>query len=298
MYGAGGQKRVPDSFVRDFATAFPPVDEQNAITSFLSREAAKIGALIAEQRRLNELLKEKRQAVISSAITKGLDPEVPMKPSGIEWLGDLPAHWKTPPLYLRYEILLGKMLDEKRITGKHLVPYVRNADVQWDCVRTDDLPEMDIAPHEWERFTLKPGDLLVCEGGEVGRTAIWKGALQQCGFQKALHRIRLLSTGEHPRFFYYCMRFAVSTGIFIAEGNPNTIPHLTGEKLRLYRFPTPPLVEQIEIARFLDTESSRLDRLITEAERAITLLQERRTALISAAVTGKIDVRVLVQQAA
>ena len=98
MYGAGGQKRVPDSFVRDFATAFPPLPEQSQIAAFLDHETAKIDALIAEQHRLMELLKEKRQAVISHAVTKGLNPDAPMKPSGIEWLGDVPVHWEVHPL--------------------------------------------------------------------------------------------------------------------------------------------------------------------------------------------------------
>ena len=94
------------------------------------------------------------------------------------------------------------------------------------------------------------------------------------------------------------MRFAAATGIFLADGNPNTIPHLTGEKLRIYRFPKPRSDEQRAIAEFLDAESSRFDNLIWEAERAIALLQERRTALISAAVTGKIDVRGFEEKAA
>jgi type I restriction enzyme S subunit len=281
----------------DFPVICPPEADQTVIAEFLDVETAKIDALIAEQQRLIDLLDEKRQAVISRAVARGLNPDAPMKPSGIEWLGDVPAHWSIPPLYLRYEILLGKMLDEKRITGENLVPYVRNADVQWDFIRTTDLPVMDIAPHERERYTLKVGDLLVCEGGEVGRTAVWDGPLDKCGYQKALHRLRPLSMNEHPRYFYYCMRFAAATGIFLAEGNPNTIPHLTGEKLRLYRFPKPPSDEQRAIAEFLDAESSHFDNLIREAERTTALLQERRAALISAAVTGKIDVRGLVEAA-
>ena len=96
MYGAGGQKRVPDAFVRDFATAFPPIPEQTQIVTFLDRETAKIDALVAEQRRLMALLKEKRQAVISHAVTKGLDPDAPMKPSGIEWLEEVPAQLVVP----------------------------------------------------------------------------------------------------------------------------------------------------------------------------------------------------------
>ena len=94
------------------------------------------------------------------------------KDSGVEWLGEVPGHWATPPLYLRYSVELGKMLDSSRITGDHLVPYLRNVDVQWGRINFDDLPEMDIEESEYGRYTVAPGDLLVCEGGEVGRAAI------------------------------------------------------------------------------------------------------------------------------
>lgn len=203
------------------------------------------------------------------------------------WIGEVPAHWKLPPLYARYVCVLGKMLDAKRITGEHLLPYVRNVDVQWDSVSVVDLPEMDIEPDELERFTIRPNDLLICEGGEVGRTAIWRGELAQCAFQKAIHRLHPHSTDEEPRFLYYCMRFAASTDIFIADGNPNTIPHLTGEKLRLYRFPTPPLSEQRAIAAFLDRETAKIDALVEKKRRLIKLLKEKRAALISHAIGGQ-----------
>jgi type I restriction enzyme, S subunit len=245
-------------------------------------------------------LREHRTALISRAVTKGL-PEAEakaagvevvsrFKDSGVEWLGEVPEHWETPPLYLRYEIELGKMLNESRITGSFLVPYLRNVDVQWDSINLEDLPEMDIQPHEYPRFTLKPGDLLVCEGGEVGRAAIFNDT-RVIAFQKALHRLRPTRDSEHSRFMYYTLVWASSAGVFLAEGNPNTIPHLTGEKLRLYRFPTPPLLEQRAIADYLDRETKRIDHIIARVEAALEKLAEYRTALITAAVTGKIDVR-------
>jgi len=209
--------------------------------------------------------------------------------SGVEWLGLLPEHWPTPPLAARYEILLGKMLDEKRITGAHSVPYLRNQDVQWGSINTSELPTMDIAPHEEDRYTLRSGDLLVCEGGEVGRAAIWDHALSPCGFQKALHRLRPRSEDEIVRFLYYCLRFAYDRGVFVAGSNPNTIPHLTGEMLRRYRFPSPPAHEQLAIVKFLDRETSRVAGLMAEQERLIELLQEKRQAAISHIVSKGID---------
>jgi len=272
---------------------FPPLPEQTAIAAFLDRETAKIDGLVAEQRRLMELLKEKRQAVISHAVTKGLNPAAPMKDSGIEWLGEVPEGWATPPLFVRYQAVLGKMLDEKKLTGAHPIRYLRNADVNWDWINVDDLPVFDIEPEELKRFSLLPGDVLICEGGAgIGQTAIWQGELEDCSFQKALHRLRPRAGCEKPRFFYYCMRNVVETGVVLAGGT-STIPHLTSEQLRRYRFPRPPLEEQCEIVAYLDSEAARFDTLTAEAQRAIALLQERRTALISAAVTGQIDVRTI-----
>ncbi len=270
--------------------AYPEFKEQTQIADFLDRETAKIDALIAEQENLIVLLAEKRQATISRAVTRGLDPNVPLKDSGVPWLGKVPAHWVLPPMYLRYSSDLGKMLDTSRITGRHLIPYLRNVDVQWGQINFVDLPEMDIEPAEYDRYTIRTGDLLVCEGGEVGRAAVVAGDMGLIGFQKALHRLRALGNDELPEYMFYVFQWAAKSGVFSGEGQA-TIAHLTGEQLRKYRFPKPPLSEQKDITQFLVNEIGRLSALSSDATRAIELLKERRAALISAAVTGKIDVR-------
>ena len=151
------------------SVVFPPVlSEQIQIACFLDHETARIDALIEEQQLLIELLKEKRQAVISHGVTKGLDPTVPMKDSGVEWLGEVPAHWQVCKLSFRYSVELGKMLDEKKNTGTNPLPYLRNQDVQWGRINIDGLPLIDIEPSEYERYSVRLGDLLVCEGGDVG----------------------------------------------------------------------------------------------------------------------------------
>lgn len=284
-------QRVTPDVIRKVQWAWPTQEEQQAIARFLDEQTQKIDDLIEAKRSLLDLLKEKRQAIITRAVTRGLDPAAKLKPSGVEWLGDVPEHWDVPPLYARYDAVLGKMLDEKRMVGESLVPYLRNVDVQWDHINTTDLPEMDIAPLDYERFTVREGDLLVCEGGEVGRCAIWKSQLPVCGFQKAIHRLRPRSSRDIPRFLFYVFRCAASYGAFIAGGNPNTIPHLTGEKLRRHRFPIPPLEAQQEIVRFLDQEMEKMDDLELVVRQAIETLELLRAGIISAAVTGKIDVR-------
>lgn len=208
------------------------------------------------------------------------------KPSGVEWIGDLPAHWTLPPVYLRYKVDLGKMLNEASISGAYLTPYLRNVDVQWNLINVCDLPEMDIGPWEIERYTVRRGDLLVCEGGEVGRTALVHESADGLGYQKALHRLRPLAASENPRFMAYMLYWAAYQGIFVAGGNPNTIHHLTGEKLRAYRFPAPPAPEQRAIADFLDRETAKIDTLVAKKRTLIERLKEKRTALISRTVTG------------
>ena len=195
----------------------------------------------------------------------------------------LPRGWTTPPVYARYSVQLGKMLDEKRIAGTHLAPYLRNVDVQWNHINTNDLPEMDFSAEDRERFSLRSGDLLVCEGGEVGRTALWDGRLSECYFQKAIHRLRPITESDEPRFFRYFMQFAVHSGLF-ALSTASTIQHLPAEKLRVVRYPSPPRSQQRAIADYLDRETARLDALVAAKERVLKLLAEKRRALLTRAV--------------
>lgn len=270
---------------------YPPIDEQKSIANFLDHETAKIDTLIDKQQQLITLLKEKRQAVISHAVTKGLNPNAPMRDSGVEWLGEVPAHWEVVKLSYRYQVLLGKMLDEKKITGDYLREYLRNTDIQWDKINTENLPKMDFRPDEYQRYSVKKGDLIVCEGGDIGRSAIWNHD-EKCFYQKALHRLRPhCYSRDHTRFMFYVMFNAVHQERFSGGLAKATIAHLPAETFRQYRFAYPPHNEQIEIAKFLDQMKDKYDLIEDSAEKQVDLLQERRTALISAAVTGKIDVR-------
>ena len=269
----------------------PPLPEQHAIADYLDQETSTIDALITEKERLLSLLAEKRRALITQAVTRGLNPNVPMRNSGVEWLGEIPRHWETPPVYARYEVTLGKMLDEKRISGTYLAPYLRNVDVQWHKINTRNLPEMDFDDTDRQTYVLKKGDLLICEGGEVGRAAIWEEELNECYYQKALHRLRPLTSLDNPKFFAFLMEAVVRLGIFAAEGNQSTIQHLTAEKLRVFRFPSPPYAEQSRIVANILSKTAKINSLHLATGQTIMFLHERRTALISAAVTGQIYVR-------
>jgi type I restriction enzyme S subunit len=275
----------------DITLPVPSRSEQAATVRFLNYADRRIALYIRSKQKLIKLLEEQRQVTIHQVVTRGLDEDVPLKPSGVGWIGMVPKHWVISALRLRYSQCLGKMLDTKRITGSHTLPYLRNTDVQWDKINTLDLPTMDISPEEYERYTVRKGDLLVCEGGEVGRCALWENQLPVCGFQKALHRLRPLQTNSDlPRFMYYTLRAAVASNAF-NDGHVSTIAHLTGDKLRAHRFPFPPLEEQKRIVEFLDNEMAEITTAIAMAEREISLVREYRIRLIADVVTGKLDVR-------
>jgi type I restriction enzyme S subunit len=272
-------------------SCLPPLAEQAAIVRYLDHVDRRVRRLVRAKRKLIALLTEQKQAIIHHAVTRGLDPNVPLKDSGVEWLGQVPEHWEVAALRLMYYQCLGKMLDAKRILGTDLLQYLRNTDVQWDRINVANLPQMDISESEYERYTVSSGDLLVCEGGEVGRAAIWSGELEVCGFQKALHRLRPRDVRrQHVRFMYFALRAACEGDAF-SDGHVSTIAHLTGDKLRAHRFAFPPHQEQVAIVEHLDESSANIDNTIVRAHREIDLLNEYRTRLIADVVTGKLDVR-------
>ncbi|MDE0124396.1 MAG: restriction endonuclease subunit S [Bryobacterales bacterium] len=284
-------QELGDAFV-----LLPLLHEQTAIARFLDDADRRIRRYIRAKERLIDLLEEQKQAVVHQAVTGQINvrtgrPYPAYKDSGVEWLGEIPEHWGVVGLCYRYEQCLGKMLDGKRITGEYLLPYLRNVDVQWDDINVANLPHMDIHPDEMARYTVRPGDLLVCEGGEVGRCAIWKGEISPCGFQKALHRLRPRNyQRDRPRFLYYAFLLAVARSAF-TDGHESTIAHLTGEKLRRHRFAFPCVDEQTAIVRFLDNATAAISRTIELTRRQITLLREYRTRLTADVATGKLDVR-------
>jgi type I restriction enzyme, S subunit len=271
----------------------PAIADQRAVIAFLDRETAKADSLIAEYQRLVELLEEKRVALITRAVTKGLDPRVPMKDSGVEWVGKIPEHWTFPATIALYHVALGKMLDEKQYSGEHLMPYIRVADVQWDRINTDDLPTIDIRTHEYRRCTLEAGDLIVCEGGSYpGRSAIWDGAISPCAYQKALHRLRPRDPQQtYSRFMLLVMEALTRSGWLLADQGKSTIAHIPAEDLRRLRVPCPPFGEQMHIAETVRDQIRSIDHSMEGCKQAISLTRERRSALISAAVMGQIDVR-------
>ncbi len=205
------------------------------------------------------------------------------------WLSGTPKEWPIAPLFATYEVLLGKMLNQNAIQGKHLAPYLRNVDVHWRRINVVDLPMMNFPPSVAERYRLRRNDILVCEGGEIGRSAIWRDELEECYYQKALHRLRPNRRGQLPQYMIYLLEAAVYERVFEEGASRSTIAHLTAEKLRVHRFPNPPLPTQKAIADFLDRKTAAIDSLIEKKQKLLELLAEKRAALINQAVTKGLD---------
>jgi len=303
MYGAGGQKRVPDSFVRDFVALIPSTDEQNQVTNFLNRETAKIDALIAEQQRLIELLQEKRQAVISHAVTKGLNPNAPMKDSGVEWLGEVPEHWLVNRFKLSIESCMNGVWGDEESSNENDVICIRVADfdrLRLEAKEPEEPTIRNVSDRDIEQRSLRNGDLLIEKsgGGEkqpVGAAVLYVGKSPSvCSNFVARMRLRknmIPSFWRYAHYSAYSLRINTKS-IKQTSGIQNLDHHQYFNEKVAY----PPFEEQQEIANFLDHESSKTDSLVTQQQRLIALLQERHLALISAAVTGQIDVRGLVEE--
>ncbi len=265
------------------------VGTQRAIADYLDTETGRIDTLITKKRRMIELLQERVGSIIFDGVTGRLTSSgVCTVSSGIDWLGSVPDHFGTPWLGAFHTAQLGKMLNAAAASGPEQYLYIKNTNVQWDSFDLEELPSMSFDAEDRRRCELRPGDLLVCEGGEVGRSAVWD-LQSQIYFQKALHRVRPL-TENVPRFLMYCLWAAANLSVFSVEGNQATIVHLTGEKLRSHRFPWPPLEEQKRIVSIIDSQRGRIDRAVTSMELQIERLAERRQALIAAAVTGELAV--------
>lgn len=268
----------------------PPREEQKAIATFLDRETARIDTLIEKQQRLIALLKEKRQAVISHAVTKGLDPTVPMKDSGVEWLGEVPEHWDISRL--KYET-------SNSVDCLHSTPDYKDGE-QYPAIRTADISpgnlDLKNARRVSEatfferniRLTPRARDIVYSREGErFGMAALIPRDAQVCLGQ----RVMLFRVTQNAEYVMWVLNSDATYKQASQDVIGATSPHVNVETIKNFTFALPSAMEQLEIVDHLVMVIGKLDRTAEKAAEKNELLQERRTALISAAVTGKIDVR-------
>ncbi|WP_063685569.1 restriction endonuclease subunit S [Bradyrhizobium stylosanthis] len=302
-----GRWRMPTDSFNDFILPVPPLSEQTGIAKFLDRETAKIDALVEEQQRLIHLLQEKRQAVISHATTKGLDPNVPMKRSGLQWLDDVPAHWGLPQKLndlaepRQHSFVngpFGSDLLTSELTSEGVpVIYIRDLKQLGYC-RVSEWCVTDEKAKQLSFCRVIPGDILIAKVGDPpGLAAIYPPGEAEAIVTQDVIRLRVRSTVD-ANFLVYLLNSDFGGEQINSISVDSTRTRVGLGQYKQLKFVLPPLREQHAIRAFLDSEIKKVDCLVGEAVKAVALLQERRLTLISAAVTGKIDVRTLVEASA
>ena len=274
---------------------FPPKDEIEKITAFLDHETAKIDTLIDKQQQLIKLLKEKRQAVISHAVTKGLNPDAPMKDSGVEWLGEVPAHWNISRLgFHTTKIGSGKTpKGGAEIYQDSGVLFLRSQNVYDDGLRiakSESVYINESIHHEMAGSSVQDGDVLLnITGGSIGRSCLVPSNFPDANVNQHVCILRF-PTSIHEFFSFVMKSNSIKEQInaFQTGGNREG---LNFEQISKLKFTLPPLDEINFIIDHIKSITFTFNTLEEQAQQAINLIRERRTALISAAVTGKIDVR-------
>ena len=281
-------KELPSEDLESVDLAVPPPEEQRAIASFLDRETAKIDALVARKERLIELLQEKRTALITRAVTRGLDPSVPMKDSGVEWLDEIPAHWKTKRIKRLFRHRKRQGFPERTVLSVY-----RDYGVIEKSSRNDNFNR---TPEDLDTYQLvNPGDLV------INKMKAWQGSLgisALSGITSPDYVVYAPDHQENEVFLHHFLRCKLLARVYLTISNEIRPSQwrLEPERFENLIVFLPPPAEQHQIAAFLDDEATKIDALVAKVHQAIDRLKEFRTALISATVTGKIDVRMPGQQ--
>ncbi|HBC3406510.1 TPA: restriction endonuclease subunit S [Vibrio parahaemolyticus] len=286
-------QRISRGLLGNIRVVFPIKEEQIQIANFLDRETAKIDTLIEKQQQLIKLLKEKRQAVISHAVTKGLNPQAPMKDSGVEWLGEVPEHWETARFKFLCESIIAGPFGSS-ITKDMYQPSGYKVYGQEQVIPNNfQLGDYFISEKDYEqlsRYKVESGDLLISCVGTFGKIAVFPNDAQEGIINPRLIKAKLKSNQNA----FYIRELLKSEMIFkqfelLSRGGTMGVINIA--ILNEIIAAAPPLTEQDEIYSYICIQKEKYRLLIDKATRQIELLKERRTALISAAVTGKIDVR-------
>lgn len=270
----------------------PTTSEQTAIANFLDIQTAKIDTLLAKQQRMIELLSEKRQALISHAVTKGLNPNVPMKDSGVAWLGDVPAHWTVKKAKFLFEFITSGSRGWAEYYSDDGALFFRITNLTRNTIE----PKLESLQYvmvpsdtEGERAKIKKNDLLISITADLGSVCVATESIAGGYVSQHVSLCRPNNVVVSPRWLGYYILSDIAKEQFYSSGYGGTKIQLSLEDIREIVVVQPD--EQTAIADYLDTQTAKIDTLISKTKQAIALLQERRNSLISAAVTGKIDVR-------
>jgi len=299
------QPLITGEQIKNLRAILPPLQEQTAIATFLDKKTAQIDTLIQKKKRLNELLKEEREAIINHAVTKGLpaataaqaglDPNAKMKDSGVEWIGEIPEGWEVKKIkhtcYVKGRVgWKGLKADEFLDFGyAYLVTGTdfKNDTIDWLKCHYIDKERYEEDPY----IQLKDEDLLITKDGTIGKLAVVKKLDRPACLNSGIFVVRSLYNCLSTEYLFWVLKSDVFDNYNDLTSYGSTIQHLYQNVFVEFSFTLPPLEEQTQIANFLDKKTSQIDKTISNNEKEIELLTEYRAALISEAVTGKIDIR-------
>lgn len=295
----GIRERSSDFRFNEFANQeypVPPAKEQKEIVAFLEEQTAVINQFLTNKRRLIALLEEQKQVVINTAVTQGLDTAVARKPSGIDWLGDIPAHWEIKKLKYIAEVQTGLTLGQKYPNISLIErPYLRVANVQDGYLDLSEITTIQLPVDKAARYELQVGDVLMTEGGDfdkLGRGYVWEGQIDNCLHQNHIFAVRPNKEILRPYFLTAIMSSLHGKEYFIEASKQTTnLASINSSKLKRFPVLLPPLKEQQHILDHLEQKTAEINAAIDRTQREIELIEEYRTTLIAHAVTGKIDVR-------
>jgi type I restriction enzyme S subunit len=252
------------SSLREEEFSLPPMEEQQRLVSILNAITDTINAASDGLDRGEQA----RDSIIVGLYSRGTEDGATQDTE----IGILPKSWRLEPLGTRFHIQLGKMMSESARSADGKIPYIRNANVQWNRLDLNDVATMSFTPDERKKFSLRHGDILACEGRHVGKAAMWRGEIPGACYQKALHRLRAIRD-DVPSYLLHCLYYYSRTGRFGAVTGETTIPHLPAERLRAMLFPFPDREEQLEIAEIVDAFDKSIKQLRTRRASAVTMLR-------------------------
>ena len=280
---------INNSYLSQVYWVMPPLAEQEAIAAWLDEKCEEIDAAIAKIDREIELIDELKQSEISRVVTRGLNPDAPLRSSGIDWIGDIPEHWEICKIKHKSDIVLGKMLlseppkEHRNIYSKE--KYLKSRNIGWLNMLLDEVEEMWFNESEKSLYKLNDGDVLVNEGGDIGKVAIWHDQKDSFYIQNSVHKISPI--GVNSEFLAYWIFSLSKRNYFWSIVSQVSIAHLTKEKLSNAPLIVPPLSEQQEIADYLDAKCAEIDGLKAKLTKKRETLTELRQSIISEVVTGK-----------
>ncbi len=266
------------------------VELQKSIATYLDRKVSIIDKIITAKNHTHTHLLELRQAIITDAVLGRGSVFMNYRQTNIPWIGKIPAHWQVRRIKHVANIVLGKMLQSTEKEGYQYKKYLRAQNIRWEEVSMESVNKMWFSPRELSVYRLKEGDILVSEGGEVGRAAMWRNELSECYIQNSVNRLRVNESVIDPKYLLYVVEGIGQAKVFENTVNRVSIAHLTREKLKEYSIPLPPLNEQRAIVKGIEESLRRIDKSVNGLQKSIDLLTEYRSSLISNVINGKVKV--------